>query len=219
MKRTKLLGTVVAGVVLLGLSSQVLAAEYVTSNGDGSQTIDARNEDDKAEITGKIKVNGNLGVADNTDPDGAIPEGSSKWINVTLPVATVFGSTDGGGITSPDYTIKNNSGRPVDILLHDYTIDSAASADEALTALTELNIEDPSERDILPLAKNGASVVTPGSDVFLRNLDAAVKGVPTSFNFNFTGEAAEIPGFDSEKDYNIVSELVLKFEAVPLKAK
>lgn len=69
------------------------------------------------ENSGNIEVNGTLGM-DNTVEEAEIVEGTDQWINVTLPLKTIFYSTSpkaGATITSPDYTITNNSGRPVDI--------------------------------------------------------------------------------------------------------
>ncbi|WP_455326610.1 hypothetical protein [Enterococcus saigonensis] len=69
------------------------------------------------EDSGEIKINGTLGI-DNTDEGATIVEEDDAWINVTLPLETIFYSASpnaGAPITSPDYTITNNSGRPVDI--------------------------------------------------------------------------------------------------------
>lgn len=69
------------------------------------------------ENSGEITINGTLGI-DNTDEDAPIVEGDDAWINVTLPTETIFYSASpnaGAPITSPEYTITNNSGRPVDI--------------------------------------------------------------------------------------------------------
>lgn len=69
------------------------------------------------EDSGEIKVNGTLGI-NNTPEDAGIDEGDDAWINVTLPLKTIFYSASpkaGAPITSPKYTITNNSGRPVDI--------------------------------------------------------------------------------------------------------
>lgn len=69
------------------------------------------------ENSGNIKVDGTLGM-DNKQENAEIVEGTDQWINVTLPLKTIFYSTSpkaGATITSPAYTITNNSGRPVDI--------------------------------------------------------------------------------------------------------
>lgn len=91
---------------LVALSSVVLMA------------LPAYAEDIVSNNSGEVKINGTLGV-DNTVEDATIPEGQDAWINVTLPTDTIFYSTDkkaNAPIASPDYTITNNSGRPVDIL-------------------------------------------------------------------------------------------------------
>lgn len=74
-------------------------------------------EDIVGENSGDITINGTLGI-DNTDEDAPIVEGDNAWINVTLPTETIFYSASPkelAPITSPEYTITNNSGRPVDI--------------------------------------------------------------------------------------------------------
>lgn len=69
-----------------------------------------------ADNTGDIPVNGTLGM-DNTDPDAPINEKTDDWINVSLPMDTIFYNVNPNkNITSPDYTIINNSGRPVEVL-------------------------------------------------------------------------------------------------------
>lgn len=62
-----------------------------------------------------VEVNGTLG-ADNTKPDAPIPEGDSNWINVTVPTSTIFYNTpQNTNIKSPNYSIINHSGRPVEV--------------------------------------------------------------------------------------------------------
>lgn len=65
--------------------------------------------------TATIEVNGTLG-ADNKNPDATIPEGDDNWINVTVPTSTIFYNTPTNAIIkSPNYSIVNNSGRPVTV--------------------------------------------------------------------------------------------------------
>lgn len=81
------------------------------------------------EESGEIPINGTLGM-DNTDEEAKIVEGEDSWINVTLPTETIFYSTNtkaNAPIKSPDYTITNNSGRPVDIKFSKLTKDTGTS--------------------------------------------------------------------------------------------
>ncbi|MGK0603992.1 hypothetical protein [Enterococcus gilvus] len=81
------------------------------------------------EESGEIPINGTLGM-DNTDEEAKIVEGEDSWINVTLPTETIFYSTNtkaNAPIKSPDYTITNNSGRPVDIKFSKLTKDAGSS--------------------------------------------------------------------------------------------
>lgn len=81
------------------------------------------------EESGEIPINGTLGM-DNTDEEAKIVEGEDSWINVILPTETIFYSTNtkaNAPIKSPDYTITNNSGRPVDIKFSKLTKDAGSS--------------------------------------------------------------------------------------------
>ena len=72
-----------------------------------------------------VEVNGTLG-ADNTNPDSKIPEGDNNWINVTVPTSTIFYNTPTvSTIKSPQYSIINNSGRPVNVSTTSFTADGA----------------------------------------------------------------------------------------------
>ena len=83
-----------------------------------------------AEVNGtdsaSITVDGSLGQ-DNTDENAPnIDEGSNDWINVTVDTANIFYTTKESQhktITSPDYTITNNSGRAVKVSVLDFTVD------------------------------------------------------------------------------------------------
>lgn len=72
-----------------------------------------------------VEVNGTLG-ADNTNPDSKIPEGDNNWINVTVPTSTIFYNTPTvSTVKSPQYSIINNSGRPVNVSTTSFTADGA----------------------------------------------------------------------------------------------
>lgn len=86
-----------------------------------------------AEINGedsaKITVDGFLGQDNKDEESPNIDEGANDWINVTLDTANIFYTTKASehkSITSPDYTITNNSGRGVKISANTFTIDSGS---------------------------------------------------------------------------------------------
>lgn len=87
--------------------------------------------------SGDITINGSLGI-DNTDEDAAINEGSDQWINVTLDTATIFYNTSTSTkIESPDYSIQNNSGRPVNVAVSGFTKNNAVD----ITAISDLKVD------------------------------------------------------------------------------
>jgi hypothetical protein len=96
----------------LGLALPAFADDGTTS----SQQLDGSTQ-------GNVEVNGTLG-ADNTDPTATIPEGDENWVNVTLPTKTIFYNTaNSPAIKSPNYSIVNQSGRPVKVSL--YSLENA----------------------------------------------------------------------------------------------
>ncbi|MBV7392553.1 MULTISPECIES: hypothetical protein [Enterococcus] len=102
MKKKMMAGLLVAAFGVVGFSGTSLA--------DETSTIDGR---DNGKDTADITINGNL-AADNTDPDSGLPEGDPVWVNVTVPTVTSFWNTPTqAAFQSPNYTITNNSGRPV----------------------------------------------------------------------------------------------------------
>lgn len=95
--------------------------------GGGAASIHAAEENVNGTNSASITVNGSLGQ-DNEDENAPnIDEGSDDWINVTLDTANIFYTTKDSQhktITSPDYTITNNSGRAVKISTEDFTVTS-----------------------------------------------------------------------------------------------
>ncbi|NKD31637.1 hypothetical protein [Enterococcus casseliflavus] len=75
-------------------------------------TIDGR----EGQTEGSVPVNGIIGSFDNTQP-GPDPTDPNHWINVTIPTTALFYTTgsDHTTITSPSYTIRNNSARGVEV--------------------------------------------------------------------------------------------------------
>lgn len=128
MKKRILVTGLITSVVCLGGASQSLANQVI----EGKDTN-----------TGDITVRGNLGDVndvDPTDPEAPIPEEDDRWISVTLPTTTVFEANSAQEqIISPDnYTITNESGRPVKVEVTSYTINSSSTGEKALE---KLNIE------------------------------------------------------------------------------
>lgn len=205
MMNKKLLGTALVGLMVVGASGQVLAATVV-NNPDGTQTVNGKGTPEGEDVTGVMPVRGNLGEADNTDPEAPIDENSNDWINVTFPTAAIFAADKDGNIESGTYKMKNNSGRGVDISVLGYEIDEEKSAPEALAALTELKLVASDDRGDIILAQNGASVIT-GPDKKIGRLQA-VNGF---VNFEFGGEAAKIVDPKDDTAYNIQSAITFKF--------
>lgn len=117
MKKT-LFGALLS-ISVITLTPLVVSADQTGDNlntKNGSRTYIGESE-------ATVPVQGTLGV-DNTDPDSPIDEGDDAWINVTVPTQTYFysaGKTANSKITSPKYTITNNSARPVNVSLNGLT--------------------------------------------------------------------------------------------------
>lgn len=196
MINKKLVGTALVGLMTVGFAGQVSA----------NQTIDGAN----GQTEGKVKVTGNLGAMDNTDPGEVLPDGDDKWINVSLPTAVVFGSSDKETIISPNYTITNNSGRPVKVDVQKYEIKDGTGI-EALQKLELGKVNNPEEKIIL--AENGASLITGAGDSKELDDSIASKGTLT-FGFSGLVDASNLP--EEGKQATINSELVFKFKSVKI---
>ena len=147
MMNKKLVGATLVGLMTVGFASQVFAEKLIDGN--------------EGQNSAEIPVTGNLGAIDNTDPGAEHPEGDDKWINVTVPTATIFYAETTPGdapekLSSPDYKIRNKSGRPVKVLLTNYELEDG----DANAALTELNILNKTTQVTTPLAAAGASLVS-----------------------------------------------------------
>lgn len=213
MKKNLLSATVLLGVLGLGFSGQAFAADPV-----GYQTIDGKN-------TADITVKGNVGEIDNTDPETPLPDGDDRWINVTLPSEVIFGLKDGAKdtITSGEYKITNNSGRPVKVDVTKYTLGG-----DGAPAIKTLNITRKaghaaggaaSTSKTVSLASNGVTS-KPGTTtdelVRLANSKSQINGKPgskeTTFSFDGTVDNTKLkPG----KNTNLVdSTLTMKFTSL-----
>ena len=209
MINKKAVASILTGMVALGISSPVFAAE-----GD-YQTIEGKDGKTSAEVT----TRGNLGEIDPTDPETPLPEGDERWIKVTLPTAVVFESEDQETITSPkNYEIKNESGRPVKVDVVSYNI----TGGDGVPALTELNIKRSAGyqgNETVNLVTGAASVQNYNINeefVRLANNEGDFGNVTgtgvTTTNFEFTGKVDK--DALSEKSNYVESKLNFKFTAL-----
>ncbi|MEG2254429.1 MAG: hypothetical protein RSC33_03795 [Vagococcus sp.] len=191
MMNKKLVGTTLVGLMALGFAGQAFAAQ--TNNGDGTSNVNGENK-------GEMKVRGSLGKENNTDPDAPIEEGSDKWINVTFPTATIFNSDDAETITSPSYTITNNSARDVQVDVAEYVLDGG----DGVAALKELNLEN--NQGIIKLAENGATAIS-------GNEKAGVIDRKGESKFHFNG-LVDKDALGADAKGNVESHVVFEFKAL-----
>lgn len=187
-------------ISLLALSSMMLMAVPVS----------AVDQEIVGEGTGDIPVNGTLGM-DNTDPTAPIVEGEDSWINVSLPTETIFYSTNtkqDAPITSPKYTITNNSGRPVDIYYNGLT--SNGTYDDISYNLNLKGFDsDLAIRTVKDLSVNRSKLITLANGN--GNMDEA--GTTTGENtvtYEYTGKVNEELTNKIQHSYT----MTLEFEAV-----
>lgn len=209
MINKKAVASVLTGMVALGISSPVFAAEgdYQTISGKDGQT------------SAEVITRGNLGEIDPTDPETPLPEGDDRWIKVTLPTAVVFESEDQETITSPkNYEIKNESGRPVKVDVASYNI----TGGDGVPALTELNIKRSAGyqgNETINLVSGTASVKNYAiNEEFVRLANnegdfGSVTGTgANTTNFEFTGKVDK--DSLSDKSNYVESKLNFKFTAL-----
>lgn len=209
MINKKAVASVLTGMVALGISSPVFAAEgdYQTISGKDGQT------------SAEVITRGNLGEIDPTDPDTPLPEGDERWIKVTLPTAVVFESEDQETITSPkNYEIKNESGRPVKVDVASYNI----TGGDGVPALTELNIKRSAGyqgNETVNLVSGTASVKNYAiNEEFVRlannegNFGSVTGTGANTTNFEFTGKVDK--DALSDKSNYVESKLNFKFTAL-----
>lgn len=209
MINKKAVASVLTGMVALGISSPVFAAEgdYQTISGKDGQT------------SAEVITRGNLGEIDPTDPETPLPEGDERWIKVTLPTAVVFESEDQETITSPkNYEIKNESGRPVKVDVASYNI----TGGDGVPALTELNIKRSAGyqgNETVNLVTGSASVQNYNiNEEFVRlannegNFGSVTGTGANTTNFEFTGKVDK--DALSDKSNYVESKLNFKFTAL-----
>lgn len=209
MINKKAVASVLTGMVALGISSPVFAAEgdYQTISGKDGQT------------SAEVITRGNLGEIDPMDPETPLPEGDERWIKVTLPTAVVFESEDQETITSPkNYEIKNESGRPVKVDVASYNI----TGGDGVPALTELNIKRSAGyqgNETVNLVTGTASVKNYAiNEEFVRlannegNFGSVTGTGANTTNFEFTGKVDK--DALSDKSNYVESKLNFKFTAL-----
>ncbi|WP_162917921.1 hypothetical protein [Brochothrix thermosphacta] len=198
-KAVKLSAALLAGTMVIGAGTPVFAAENgeTTINKDGTQTISGGTQ-------ASIETKGQLGEIDNKNPGEIIPEGSDKWINVTLPTAVVFNTKadDATVVESPtNYKVTNNSGRGVRVTLTEFV----PKGDGHNAALNVLNMKVGST--VVPLIEN--SKVNGTINTKLADLDA-VKGKTTSFTYGFTGKSTG----SKDQKIKVAYDMKLKLESI-----
>ena len=199
MMNKKIVGTALVGLMTVGFAAQVSANTQTINGNDGKNSAE-------------VPVTGNLGAIDNTDPDSEHPEGDDKWINVTVPTATIFYAETTPGddpevLSSPNYKILNNSGRPVRVSVTDYVL----HASQATEALTELNILNKDTGKETPLAVAGESVVANKDLEFTLLADRLTQG--SDIDFGFTG-ISDPTKLTNQSEGKINSALHFKFKAL-----
>ncbi|MFY1067614.1 hypothetical protein [Enterococcus sp. AD013-P3] len=167
------------------------------------------------ENSGEITINGTLGI-DNTDEDAPIVEGDDAWINVTLPTETIFYSASpnaGAPITSPEYTITNNSGRPVDISFKEIAKIGTSKGAKYAVSLQGFGKGNPK------IINAGEVTAAPGSPTLIHTL-ASVDGklgeddIPpltaNTVTFRYVGEVTDAVTSTITESYT----MTLEFKAV-----
>lgn len=159
----------------------------------GGGAVFADDQNVVSEPEGEIGITGYLG-ADNTKSDAGIPEGNDDWINVTLPTATIFyNMKKDTEIKSPEYTIKNNSGRGVAVSVKSLALASDNTGDITKIADLKMAFADTSSTKI-DLLQNGVIKENPTGGV---TLSAAVddENQPTPANssvkYTYTGAVTD----------------------------
>lgn len=198
MINKKLVGMTLVGLMTVGFAAQVSATTQDVNGNDGQNSAE-------------VPVKGNLGEIDNTDPGSEHPEGDDKWINVTLPTATIFYAETTPGdapekLSSPNYEIQNNSGRPVKVSITDYVLKDGP----ANKALTELNIFNKTTKVATPLAVEGASAITTETE-FAILADTTKEGNDVDFGFTGLSDPTQL---EKKSEGNIDSTLHFKFKAL-----
>lgn len=161
--------------VLLGLlcSTSLLGFMVVTVAADETISSDGLTKTVSAEDSTTIPVQGTLG-ADNTNPNEPnIPEGDNGWVNITAPTKTYFYSIGSSpNITSPVYSVKNNSGRPVNITFSEFNDNATAvtttSKDGTPSTLEKIDTSTEANNVNVSIQK------VPGTVALASEFDAAV---------------------------------------------
>lgn len=207
MMNKKLLGTMVIGAVLIGITTKVSAQQIVNGN----------NGVNSAEVA----VKGSLGDQDNTDPGTQLPDGDDKWINVTLPTSTVFFAKTGNNekeefIYTPEnieQKIENHSARPVKVMLENYSLKESDNN----KAITELNLRNADLGTEIKIAENGSAVdfTKTGLQEFSTLKEATKNGTGDKVNFDYTG-LSDPTRLKKDSKGEVEGKLNFKFISLPL---
>ncbi|TFJ48476.1 hypothetical protein CKN80_00670 [Carnobacterium divergens] len=198
MKKNVVAPIVLAGMVL-GTGQAVFAEEQAPT---GYETINNAEGDQYDPATGvEIPVKGTLGKLDNTDPEENIPEGDDRWLKVTIPTSVAFNTNpekENKEIMAYNYTVKNLSGRPINVNLSKFS-----GSEEA--AITKLSLT-PKTGDAIDVVTNG--VVKENVNQLLGKLEANVGAY--EFTYKGTVDPEKLTGESTKVSYN----MNLKFEVL-----
>ncbi|MBO0460821.1 MULTISPECIES: hypothetical protein [Enterococcus] len=209
MKLKNILATgFICGTVLAAGAS--VQADIIT-DGD-NQTID-NSLGGSIDTTADVEIDGTLGF-DNTDPGAPEPGNPDKWLNVTLPLKAVFFTEpeDYTSIQGGEHTITNNSARPVQISVGNYTVSSGD-----ISAIDELSLVGSLGSTNLLIENGSVNSNLSGNLMTLASPNARpgdLQGDSTA-TFTFNGIVGDTLNFPEDKgSISIASTLTLNIEAL-----
>ncbi|MFW8599758.1 hypothetical protein ACOJBZ_16800 [Enterococcus innesii] len=181
MKKT--IAVITTGTLLitaLGFATEVNAEQTITNDTEA-----------------QIRVRGSIGEFDSTTP-GPDPEDINKWINVTLPTTAIFYSTsvDKTQLSSPEYSIINNSARGVSV--------NVAGIEQA----KDIDIIDSLKIGEIEFITNGEVSLEEESTLFTLKDNQSDNSADRIGVFKFSGEAS---GASSSEEVNPHFNVVFKF--------
>lgn len=207
----KILALLLTAGIALGSAPFAFAADGTESA--SQQTVNGQS-------TADIEVNGTLS-ADNTDPDEKIPEEDVNWVNVTVPTKTIFYNTASNtNIKAPNYSIVNNSGRPVKVSAIGFTpsssnptlpsnfdlkLDVSGTTDNTATTpstnlITSSTLETSVNSELITLANANNQMLATDSS-----------GTPVNNKATFTYSGSS---YQATSQTKLIYSLSLKFDSV-----
>lgn len=174
---TFLKSTLIGSALFVGISLFTVAHADTSTLSDGTNNAN-------------VAVNGTIG-ADNTDPTAPIPEGSDKWLNITLDTATIFYNTQTDtNIVSPKYQITNNSGRPVSVKVNSFT----QNDNVAIDSIGSLNVN---------MNRKGTSSDTSGSSLSTNLIsNGAISNFSTAGSLSLANKSGQIKSTDTDGSFS-----------------